>query len=98
VRLRKLISMREALESPAYFADLIGGPSWVAWRVLLIAIVGEALSDEERVVFKALTGRDSEPGEPVEEFWGVIAAEVAKRAPWPSWRLIWRPASTTGEA
>ena len=26
------------------------------------------------------------------------AAEAAKPAPWPSWRLIWRPASTIGKA
>jgi hypothetical protein len=40
VRLRKLITMREALESPAYFGTLLAGDSWAAWRVLLIAIVG----------------------------------------------------------
>lgn len=32
---RKLITMREALENPAYFANLLGGESWFAWRVLL---------------------------------------------------------------
>jgi hypothetical protein len=79
VRLRKLISMRKALESPAYFGTLLAGDSWQAWRVLLIAIVGEALTDEERVVLK-------------------LDAEAGKPAPWPSWRLIWRPASTTGKA
>ena len=68
----------EALESPAYFADLIGGPSWAAWRVLLIAIVGEELTDDERVIFKILTGRDREPLEPVEEFWGVIGCSSGK--------------------
>jgi hypothetical protein len=41
MKLRKFVTMREALESPIYFADLIGGLSWAAWRVLLIAIVGE---------------------------------------------------------
>jgi hypothetical protein len=76
--LRKLISMREALESPAYFGTLLAGDSWRAWRVLLIAIVGEALTDEERVVFKALTGRESEPLEPVEEFWAAIGRRGGK--------------------
>ena len=46
MRLRKLITMREALESPAYFGTLLAGDSWAAWRVMLIAIVGEALTDE----------------------------------------------------
>jgi hypothetical protein len=72
VRLRKLITMREALESPAYFGTLLAGDNWRPWRVLLIAIVGEALTDDERAIFKGLTGRESEPLEPVEEFWGAI--------------------------
>jgi hypothetical protein len=78
MRLRKLFTMREALESTAYFGSLVAGDSWRAWRVLLIAIVGEALTDEERVVFKTLTGRDSEPLEPVEEFWAAIGRRGGK--------------------
>ena len=46
MRLRKLITMREALESPAYFGTLLAGESWKAWQALQIAIVGEALTDE----------------------------------------------------
>ena len=78
MRLRKLITMREALESLAYFGTLLTGDSWRAWRVLLIAIVGEELTEDERVVFKALTGREREPLEPVEEFWGVIGRRGGK--------------------
>jgi hypothetical protein len=78
VRLRKIITMREALESPAYFGALLSGDSWQAWRVLLIAIVGEELTEDERVVLKGLTGRDSEPLEPVEEFWAVIGRRGGK--------------------
>jgi hypothetical protein len=78
MRLRKLIPMREALESPAYFGTLLAGESWKPWQALLIAIVGEALTDEERVVFKTLTGRDSEPLEPVEEFWAAIGRRGGK--------------------
>jgi len=59
--LRKLVTMREALESPGYFGALLSGESWLPWRVLLIAIVGEELTDEERVVFESLTGREREP-------------------------------------
>jgi phage terminase large subunit-like protein len=36
------------------------------------------MTDDERVIFKALTGRDSEPLEPVEEFWGVIGRRGGK--------------------
>ena len=31
--------------------------SWAAWRVLLITIVGEELTEDERAVFNSLTGR-----------------------------------------
>jgi hypothetical protein len=78
MKLRKLVAMREALQNPDYFGELLAGDSWQAWRVLLIAIVGEELTDDERVVFKDLTGRDSEPGEPVEEFWAVIGRRGGK--------------------
>lgn len=78
MKLRKLITMREALASPSYFGGLLAGDTWAAWRVLLIAIVGEELTPEERVVFEGLTGRASEPLEPVEEFWGVIGRRGGK--------------------
>ena len=70
--------MREALESDGYFGRLLAGGSWAAWRVLLIAIVGEELSEDERAVFKSLTGREREPLEPVEEFWAVIGRRGGK--------------------
>ena len=78
MKLKKLITMREALADPGYFGTLLSGESWQAWRVLLIAIVGEELTDEERAIFKALTDRDSEPLEPVEEFWAVIGRRGGK--------------------
>jgi hypothetical protein len=43
----------------------------------LIAIVGEPLTDEERVTFKALTGREREALEPLEEAWLIIGSEPA---------------------
>ena len=78
MKLRKLVTMREALASDGYFGRLLGGDSWAAWRVLLIAIVGEELTEAERVTFNAVTGRESEPLEPVEEFWAVIGRRGGK--------------------
>jgi hypothetical protein len=78
VKLRKLITMREALESESYFGRLLAGESWRAWRTLLIAIVGEELTEDERVTFTALTGRENEPLEAVEEFWAVIGRRGGK--------------------
>ena len=70
--------MRSALESDGYFGRLLAGDSWAAWRALLIAIVGEDLTEDERAVFAGLTGREREPLEPVEEFWAVIGRRGGK--------------------
>jgi hypothetical protein len=63
--MKPLISMREALRDPAIFDA--GDPSWLAWNVLSIAAMGEELTDDERLLFSQLTGRDREPLEQVEE-------------------------------
>jgi hypothetical protein len=78
VRLRKVTYMRDALADPNYFGTLLSGESWAAWRVLLIAICGEALADGEREIFKTLTGREREPLEPVEEFWAIVGRRGGK--------------------
>ena len=57
---------------------VLAGESWRAWRVLLLAAMGEALDDDERALFKQLTGRDREPGIQVEEFVGVIGRRGGK--------------------
>jgi hypothetical protein len=78
VKLRKLVSMRETLESRAYFGGLLPGDTWRAWRILLIAIVGEELTDQERILFRSLTDREREPLEPAAEFWGVMGRRGGK--------------------
>ncbi|RWA85913.1 hypothetical protein [Mesorhizobium sp.] len=76
--MKPLISMREALADPDLFGTILDGDSWAAWRVLLIAILGEPLTDDERIVFKQLTMRDHEPLQPVEEFWGIVGRRGGK--------------------
>ena len=46
---------------------VIDGPSWIAQRSLLLAAVGEELTDAERAKFKQLTQREREPSKAVEE-------------------------------
>jgi hypothetical protein len=70
--MRVLIPMRECLKDPNIFGRILQGQSWYGWRVLLIAAAGEELSDDERVEFKRLTGRDREPGKFCREL--VVAA------------------------
>ncbi|MDB5593727.1 MAG: hypothetical protein JWM36_688 [Hyphomicrobiales bacterium] len=76
--MKKLVSMRAALNDTHLFGTVLAGDSWAAWRILLIAMLGEPLTAEERVVFHALTGREVEPGEPVDEFWGIIGRRGGK--------------------
>ena len=57
--------MREALADPELLGAAIPGESWLTWRTLLIASMGEPLLDEERELFTAVTGRDVEPLERV---------------------------------
>jgi hypothetical protein len=76
--MKPLVAMREALADPNLLGSAIPGDSWLPWRTLLIAAMGEALTDEERAIFTTLTERDVEPLEPVEEFWGIVGRRGGK--------------------
>jgi hypothetical protein len=76
--MRPLVSLRRALEDPQLLGPVLAGPSWLAWRVLLIAAMGEALTADEREVFTKLTGRAQEPLQRCEEFFGVIGRRGGK--------------------
>ncbi|WP_192259332.1 hypothetical protein [Mesorhizobium caraganae] len=73
-----LVSMREALADPDLFGTILDGDSWLPWRVMLIALMGEPLTADERIVFRALTQREHEPEQPVEEFWGIVGRRGGK--------------------
>jgi hypothetical protein len=70
--------MRRALSDPKLLGDVIPGDSWSAWRILLIALMSEELTLDERETFTTLTGRRHEPGRPVEEFWAVVGRRGGK--------------------
>jgi hypothetical protein len=53
-----LCTLRRALSDPKLLGNTLAGDSWRAWRVVLIAAMGEALRDDEGVIFKRLTGRE----------------------------------------
>jgi hypothetical protein len=72
------VTMRQALSDPELLGTVLEGPSWRTWVVLLVAIMGELLDDEERTIFAQLTGRGREPGERVHEFWGIIGRRGGK--------------------
>jgi hypothetical protein len=47
-----LCTLRRALSNPKLLGNAPAGDSWQVWRVVLIAAMGEALTDDERVVFQ----------------------------------------------
>jgi hypothetical protein len=76
--MRPRVALRQALADPALLGDVLVGDSWSAWRTLLIAAMGEALTDDEREVFTKLTGREREPLARVEEFAAVVGRRGGK--------------------
>ncbi len=73
-----LTSLRNALADPNLLGTALSGDSWLAWRALLIAAMGEPLTDAERVAFQRFTGRDREPLRRVEEFAAVVGRRGGK--------------------
>lgn len=65
--LKKLVPIREALEREDLLAHALPGDSYRLARILLIAAMGEELTDEERELFRSVTGREREPGFQVDE-------------------------------
>jgi hypothetical protein len=72
------VPLREALSDPNLLGTAIAGESWGSWRTLLIAAMGEALCEDERATFRALTGRDREPPQRVDQFAAVIGRRGGK--------------------
>lgn len=70
--------MRHALDDPELLARVLDGSSWKAWRCILIAAMGEALTEDERRLFTQLTQRAHEPLERVEELWAVVGRRGGK--------------------
>jgi hypothetical protein len=72
------VKLRKALTDPKLIGGVLAGESWRAWRILMIAAMGERLTDNERATFTTLTGREREPLQRVEEFVGVIGRRGGK--------------------
>jgi hypothetical protein len=72
------MTMRRALSDPALLGNVLADDSWRAWRILLVAMMGEALDAEERAIFQSLTGRAAEPLERCDELWAVVGRRGGK--------------------
>jgi len=76
--LTPVVCLRAALDDEALLGSFLRGASWLPWRTLLIASMGESLNEGERAIFTKLTGRPREPGQRVEELIGVIGRRGGK--------------------
>jgi hypothetical protein len=72
------VSLRKALSDLNLLGGVLPGESWRAWRILMIAAMGEALTPQERIVFRQLTQREHEPNERIEEFVAVVGRRGGK--------------------
>jgi hypothetical protein len=73
------VTMREALADPNLLGTALPGPSWEAWRVMLIALMGEPLVTEaEREIFRRFTRRHEPPSAMAREAWFVIGRRGGK--------------------
>jgi hypothetical protein len=71
-------TLRKALADPQLLGGALTGDSWRAWKVLMIAAMGEPLTIAERSVFYDFTHRPREPGRRVEEFAAVAGRRGGK--------------------
>jgi hypothetical protein len=72
------VSLRRALTDPGLLGGVLGGPSWLAWRAMLLAAMGEPLDAAELDVFRLWTGRYAQPPARVEELWAVVGRRGGK--------------------
>ena len=72
------IGLRTTLSDRNLLGTVLQGSSWFAWRSLLFAAMGEALTEEERALFQRLTQRTHEPDQRIEEFIAVIGRRGGK--------------------
>ena len=72
------IPLRRALEDKELLGSSMAGPSWAAWRALLIAAMGEPLKPDELATFKQFTGREEAPSRRVDEMWCCVGRRGGK--------------------
>jgi hypothetical protein len=77
--MKQLSTMREFLTDDEVGGHTLSGPTLGPQRTILIAAMGETLTDAERAIFKYFTGgRDHEPGKPASEVYFISGRRTAK--------------------
>lgn len=76
--MRKIETMRRALEDPTLLGGVLPGKTWKTWRTVLIAAMGEKLGMFERRDFQRVTGGRREPGQMVTDLVCLIGRRGGK--------------------
>ena len=101
--MRVRTTLREALADPRLLGKALPGDTWHAWRTILLATMGEPLTDEELATFRQVTGREAAPTQRCEELIAVIgrrggkSCAVAVLATYLSTLIEYRDVLVTGE-
>ena len=72
------VTLRQALDDPSLLGAALAGPSWHAWRSLLLAAMGESLQPDELETFTRFTGRSAPPSQRVGELWCCVGRRGGK--------------------
>jgi hypothetical protein len=72
------VTLRKVLEDPELLGSVLAGPTWHAWRVILLAAMGEPLTKDERQTFTQFTGRKTAPSQRIDELWCCIGRRGGK--------------------
>ena len=72
------VSLRQALEDPSLLGTALAGPSWHAWRSLLLATMGESLNPDETDAFIRIIGRPTPPPQRFDELWCCVGRRGGK--------------------
>jgi hypothetical protein len=73
------VNILEAIDNPALFRPWFRDPAtWQAWRAFLAALFALPMTEEQRAIYTACTGRQAAPAEPFGEAWLVCGRRSGK--------------------
>jgi hypothetical protein len=75
---RPLVTLRKALNDPALLGGVLLGPTRDVWEAILLASMGELLTEPELKLFSEVTGRERAPDKRVDELWAIVGRRGGK--------------------
>lgn len=71
-------TLRDALSDPRLLGHALPGDTWLTWRAVLLAAMGEPLTEAELEAFRAVTGRENPPTERCDELVAIVGRRGGK--------------------